>query len=87
MGGESLTNAFGSVGAAHASGGECVIAHDYAVAAMGNINAGRVVLDVGPSEPLQPEVERVVAAIEAAQLMVFGQLLDEEPGDGCHLVL
>src|SRR5450759_5071945 len=85
MGGESVTNAFGSFAAADASGGECVIAHDNAITAMGNINACRVVLDVGPSEPFKPEVERVVAAIEAAQILVFGQLLDDELGDGCHL--
>ena len=76
-----MTNAFGSFAAADASGGECVISHDNAVAAMGNINACRVVLDVGPSQPFKPEVERVVAAIEAAQILVFGQLLDDELGD------
>jgi hypothetical protein len=66
MGGESMTNALGSFAAAHASGGERVIAHYNAIAAMGNVNARRIVLDVGPSEPFQPQVERIVAAVEAA---------------------
>jgi hypothetical protein len=56
MGGESVANAFGSFATADASGGECVVAHDNMITAMGNINARRVVLDVGPSEPLQPKV-------------------------------
>src|SRR5450759_5804474 len=85
MGGESMTNALGSFAAAHASGGECVIAHYNAIAAMGNINACRIVLDVGPGEPFQPEVERVVAAVEAAYIVIFGQLLYDELGNGCHL--
>jgi len=51
---------------ADTSGSECVITRDYVITAMGNIYTGGVVLDVGPSEPFEPEVERFVAAIEAA---------------------
>jgi hypothetical protein len=85
MGGESMTNAFGSFGTANASGGECVVTYDNVITAMGNINTRRVVLDVCPTEPLKPEVERVVAAIETAQIMVFGQFVYDELDDGCHL--
>src|ERR1035441_3418725 len=85
MGGQSVTNAFGSFSSAYASGGEGVIAHHHAIAAMGNIDACRIVLDVGPGESFQPEVECVAAAVEAAQIVVSGQLLYDERGDGCHL--
>ena len=50
-----MTNAPGTFAAADAPGGKGVIAHYHAIAAMGNINACRIVLDGG----------RVVAAVEA----------------------
>jgi hypothetical protein len=85
MGGQrGLADSRRGLGAADASGRESMISRHHLVAAVGNIHTCEVVLDVYPREAFTPEVQRLVAAVEAAQVVAFGELLDDEFGVWHH---
>lgn len=83
MSGETVADTFGSLRPAYAAGREGVVANDHTVATVGDVDAGGVVLDIDPSKALEPKVQGFLAAIEAAQVVVFGKLLNDEFG-ACH---
>jgi hypothetical protein len=76
MGCKSAPDAFWSFGATNASGGQSVIADDDLIALMCDIDSGRVVLNIAPGETDKPEVQCIIAAIEAAQVVAFGEFLN-----------
>jgi hypothetical protein len=77
MGG-TLADTLRGLGAPYTAGSECVIADDDLVAAVSDVDAGRVVLDVNPCEAFEPKVQSLIAAIETAYLVVLSKLLDDE---------
>lgn len=80
MGCKSSSDAFGSFDAANTSSGQSVIADDDLIALVCDIDSGRVVLNVGPGETSKPEAQCVIAAIEAAQVVRFGELFNYKVG-------
>jgi hypothetical protein len=66
MGGEALADTLGGFGVAYAAGSQSVIACDDLIAAVSDVDARRVVLDVDPREAFEPKVQSLIAAIETA---------------------